>query len=265
MNFSLLRRFTPHHYEPGSFAPPRPSRFGPAAAMCCFILAGAITAAASTPAIVVLGDSLSAAYGMDDRLGWVNLLRARLDEKGYPHEVVNASVSGDTTRDALSRLDDTLRRHQPDIVLVELGGNDGLRAFQVGEIRANLASILETIRESGAKTVLAGMHMPPNYGPVYTEAFAAIYPELAQRHDAALIPFFMKNVATEPALMQDDGVHPNARAQPVLLDNVWPVLEPLLERRPDAGTASKGRATPRPGDVYRPASRLRTRSLRSRL
>lgn len=187
-------------------------------------------AAAAPPAIVVLGDSLSSAHGIDEREGWVNLLRQKLHDNGDPHAVVNASVSGDTTRDALSRLDATLQRHHPDIVVVELGGNDGLRAFPVDAIRRNLSHILDTARESGAKIVLAGMRMPPNYGPAYTQAFERLYSDLAEEFDAALVPFFMKGVATNPDLMQDDGIHPNARGQPLLLDNVWPVLEPLLNK-----------------------------------
>jgi len=189
---------------------------------------------AAAPVILVQGDSLSAAYGIDEREGWVNLLRERLSARGYAHEVVNASVSGDTTRDALSRIDATLERHAPEIVIVEIGGNDGLRALDTRTVERNLAAILEAIREDGAKIVLAGMRLPPNYGPVYTRAFESLYPELALEYDAALVPFFMAGVATNPDLMQDDGIHPTAAAQPVLLDNVWPVLEPLLERAPDA-------------------------------
>lgn len=193
------------------------------------LFASTAPAAASESVILVLGDSLSAAHGMGERQGWVHLLQERLDENGYPHTVVNASVSGDTTRDALSRLDATLERHRPDIAVVELGGNDGLRAFSVDTIEANLSLILESLRENGAKIVLAGMRMPPNYGPSYTQAFEALYPKLANGFQAALVPFFMEDVATDPDLMQDDGIHPNAAAQPLLLDNVWPVLEPLLE------------------------------------
>lgn len=198
---------------------------------CLALLAllGGAPAAASPPLILVLGDSLSAAHGINEERGWVSLLQARLRDQGYPHAVVNASISGDTTQDALSRLETTIARHQPDIAIVELGGNDGLRAFSVNVIERNLSRILSTLRENGVQTVLAGMRLPPNYGPVYTQAFASLYPTLARRHDAALVPFFMAGVATEPALMQDDGIHPNAAAQPRLLDNVWPTLEPLLD------------------------------------
>lgn len=198
--------------------------------LCLLVLtATAPAAAAADPVILVLGDSLSSGHGIGEQQGWVNLLRKKLDESGYPHTVVNASVSGDTTRDALSRLDGTVERHQPDIAIVELGGNDGLRAFSIDTIENSLSRILETLRENGAKIVLAGMRMPPNYGPVYTQAFEALYPALAREFDAALVPFFMEDVATDPSLMQDDEVHPNAAAQPLLLDKVWPVLKPLLD------------------------------------
>lgn len=203
--------------------------------LCCLAVIWASSpAAAPAPVILVLGDSLSAAHGIADREGWVSLLAHKLDDNGYPHEVVNASISGDTTQDALSRLEPTLERHHPNIVVVELGGNDGLRAFSVETVQRNLESILNTIRESGAKIVLAGIRMPPNYGPAYTRAFEAVYPRLADEFNAALIPFFMEGVATDPELMQDDGIHPNAAAQPRLLDNVWRVLKPLLEKNRDS-------------------------------
>jgi len=198
--------------------------------LCLLLWVSAASAAAPAPTIMVLGDSLSSAHGIDERQGWVNLLRQKLEENGYPQSVVNASISGDTTQDALSRLDDAIERHRPDFVIVELGGNDGLRAFPIDAIRHNLSRIMETIRESGAKIVLAGMRMPPNYGPAYTDAFAQLYPDLAATFHAALVPFFMEGVATNPELMQSDGIHPNARGQPLLLGNVWPVLQPLLSK-----------------------------------
>jgi acyl-CoA thioesterase-1 len=198
--------------------------------LCLLVVLSAASAAATTPTIMVLGDSLSSAHGIDERQGWVNLLRQKLEENGYPQTVVNASISGDTTQDGLSRLEDAIGHHRPDIVIVELGGNDGLRAFPIDAIRSNLSRIMETIRESGAKIVLAGMRMPPNYGPDYTDAFAQLYPDLAVRFHAALVPFFMEGVAMDPELMQGDGIHPNARGQPVLLGNVWPVLQPLLSK-----------------------------------
>lgn len=196
--------------------------------LCLFFVVSIAPVAAADPVILVLGDSLSSGHGIGDQQGWVNLLREKLDDNGYPHSVVNASVSGDTTRDALSRLETTIERHRPDIAIVELGGNDGLRAFSIDTIEGNLSRILGTLQDNSVKIVLAGMRIPTNYGPVYTEAFEALYPALADQYDTALVPFFMKDVATDPALMQDDEIHPNAAAQPLLLDNVWPVLEPLL-------------------------------------
>ena len=198
--------------------------------LCILFLVSIAPGALAAPVILVLGDSLSAAFGIGEQQGWVSLLRDKLEQNGYPHAVVNASVSGDTTRDALSRLDDTLARHRPDIVIVELGGNDGLRAFSIDTIRGNLSRILETVRNSGATAILAGMRMPPNYGPVYADAFENLYPDVARATGANLVPFFMEGVATEPELMQDDGIHPNARAQALLLENVWPVLNPVLRR-----------------------------------
>lgn len=196
--------------------------------LCLILVVSTAPVGAADPVILVLGDSLSSGHGIGDQQGWVNLLREKLDDNGHPHSVVNASVSGDTTRDALSRLETTIERHRPDIAIVELGGNDGLRAFSIDTIEGNLSRILGTLQENGVKIVLAGMRIPANYGPVYTEAFEALYPALADQYDAALVPFFMNDVATDPALMQDDEIHPNAAAQPLLLDNVWPVLEPLL-------------------------------------
>ncbi len=177
----------------------------------------------------MLGDSLSSAHGLAVDQGWVSLLQQRLRKNGFPHQVVNASISGDTTANGLTRLTTALERHRPEIVIVELGGNDGLRAQPVPMIRSNLISIIETIQSQEARVVLAGMRLPPNYGPTYVGQFEAIYPELAQTFNLTLIPFFMEGVGTVRELMQSDGVHPSAEAQPVLLDNVWPYLKPLLE------------------------------------
>ncbi len=176
----------------------------------------------------MLGDSLSSAHGLAVDQGWASLLQQRLQQNGYPHQVVNASVSGDTTTNGLTRLPITLDNHQPEIVIVELGGNDGLRAQPVDLIRDNLQRIIERIQRNGAQVVLAGMRLPPNYGPAYVEGFEQIYPELAEQYDAVLIPFFMQGVATVKELMQSDGIHPGVEAQWILLDNVWPHLQPLL-------------------------------------
>ncbi len=184
---------------------------------------------AKPPVVLVLGDSLSAAYGLAVDQGWVNLLQQKLTQSGYPHQVVNASVSGDTTANGLTRIERALKAHQPDIVIVELGGNDGLRAQSIPMIRGNLEKIIERSRQTGAKIIITGMRLPPNYGSTYVDQFEAIYPDLASKFGSVLVPFFMAGVATRPELMQPDGVHPTARAQEILLDNVWPYLQPQLE------------------------------------
>ena len=182
------------------------------------------------PTILVLGDSLSAGFGLDVEETWVSLLQTRLDEEGYGYRVVNASISGDTTGNGLRRLPRALQLHQPEIVIIELGGNDGLRGISIDIMKSNLDAMILKAREKNADIVLAGMLIPPNYGEEYTSAFAAAYPELAEKHALPLIPFFMEGVALEADMMQSDGIHPNKRAQPVLLDNVWVTLEPVLSR-----------------------------------
>jgi len=175
-----------------------------------------------------MGDSLSAGYGVDLEDTWIALLQARLEDKGYVHRAVNASISGDTTGNGLSRLPRSLDIHQPDILIIELGGNDGLRGLPIEVIRENLAQMIILGRESGARIVMAGMLMPPNYGDDYANEFAAIFPALAAEFDTPLIPFFMEGVALDPSKMQADGIHPNTDAQPILLENVWATLEPEL-------------------------------------
>ncbi len=181
------------------------------------------------PTLLVLGDSLSAGYGIDVEEGWVALLNQRLESRGYPHEVVNASVSGETTEGGLKRLPRLLEAHQPEWVILELGGNDGLRGYPVNEMRDNLKQLIELSREAGARVLMLGMQIPPNYGRRYTDQFAAVYPELAEQLEVDLVPFMLVDVATHRELMQNDGIHPNADAQPTILNNVWPVLEPLLQ------------------------------------
>ena len=187
-------------------------------------------APAESPKILVLGDSLSAAYGMRVEQGWVALLQARLERKGYGHRVVNASSSGETTGGALARLPRALERHRPAVVIIELGGNDGLRGLPIAEVRANFESLIRLAREGGATVLLVGMRIPPNYGPTYSGAFHELYSDLAKRHQLPLVPFFLDGIALDDSLMLDDGLHPNAAAQPKLLALVWPKLEPLLRR-----------------------------------
>lgn len=182
------------------------------------------------PSILVVGDSLSAGYGIELRDGWVTLLQQRLTRQGYPHAVVNASISGDTTAGGRTRLPAALKRHRPQIVILELGGNDGLRGLSLRETRANLEAMIKTAQTTaGARVLLVGIHLPPNYGPEYTGKFHAIYRDLTHAYNLALVPFLLEGVALTPGLMQPDGIHPRAAAQPRLLDNVWPYLEPLLK------------------------------------
>jgi acyl-CoA thioesterase-1 len=206
-----------------------------------WLVAGPVPANASAPTILVVGDSLSAAFGIELSDGWVALLQDRLTAEGYEYRVVNASISGDTTGGGLRRLPRALERHRPAITLVELGGNDGLRATPIAVIRHNLERMIELSQAAGSQVVLAGMQLPPNYGASYTEAFAAVYAQLAEDFDVPLIPFFMDGIALNPELLLPDLIHPNTEGQPVLLDNAWAVLEPILsgEAAPmDASTAS---------------------------
>ncbi|MGH8495684.1 MAG: arylesterase [Gammaproteobacteria bacterium] len=207
--------------------------------LLAILLLGAPAANAAEPAVLVVGDSLSAGYGMAREASWVSLLEERLEQEDYGYRVVNASISGDTTEGGLGRLPRALDRHDPDIVLIELGGNDGLRGFPLGLVRRNLEAMIELSEEAGARVVLVGMQLPPNYGPAYTSAFRDIYPELADEHDIALIPFLLEEVALDPSLMLDDGIHPSAAAQEKLLDNVWAVLEPELAALGGAAAAGQ--------------------------
>lgn len=199
------------------------------------LAAPAVADAQERPTLVVLGDSLSAAYGFAERDGWVSLLEQRLARKDLPWQVVNASISGDTSRGALTRLPRALERHDPALVIIELGGNDGLRGvhpnIMIDEMRDNLAELVHLSREAGAEVLLLGMHLPPNYGNHFTERFHAVYHEVAREHGVPLVPFFLEGVAEDRALMQPDGIHPTAEAQARMLENVWETLKPMLERR----------------------------------
>ena len=181
-----------------------------------------------SPTILVLGDSLSAAYGIDRSDGWVALLQQRLRAQGYPHRVVNASISGETTRGALTRIDRELATHRPGIVLIALGANDGLRGLPLNIMRDNLGTMIEKSQSQNVKILLIGMQLPPNYGPMYTKAFHDSYFTVAQRYRVTHIPFLLSGVGQHKALFQRDGLHPTAQAQPVILDNVWPLLLQLL-------------------------------------
>lgn len=180
------------------------------------------TARADT--ILVMGDSLSAAYGIDPKAGWVNLLKQRL---GDEHDVVNASISGETTSGGSARLLDMLGQYHPDIVLLELGGNDGLRGLSPQQMQVNLAKMIERSQQRGAEVLLLGIEVPPNYGPAYSDAFRGVFTQLADEYQVPLLPFLLEGVDLE-TMLQSDGIHPTAEAQPIILDNVWPKLEPLL-------------------------------------
>ena len=195
------------------------------------LLAASVSARADAPVILVFGDSISAGYGLTHtEPGWVELLKTKLTSAGYGYQVVNASVSGETTAGGLARLPRALDTHHPKIVILELGGNDGLRALPVQQMRANLARMTELSAAAGAQVLLLGMKMPPNYGPDFTARFEAVYAEVAREHKAALLPFLLADIALTPAMMQGDDIHPNAQGQPLLLNNVWPALKPLLHK-----------------------------------
>jgi acyl-CoA thioesterase I len=177
-----------------------------------------------------MGDSLSAAYGMRVEQGWVTLLQQRLESEGYGYRVVNASESGETTGGALARLPRALEKHRPAVVIIELGGNDGLRGLPTRGVQSNLESMVRLSRKSGAKVLLIGMRIPPNYGPAYTKSFHELFARVADSLHVPLVPFFLDGIALEDGLMQDDGLHPNSAAQPKLLAQVWPLLTPLLKK-----------------------------------
>jgi len=180
------------------------------------------------PSILIFGDSLSAAYGIGEDEGWVTLLAERLKQENSKLQVINGSVSGETTTGGRARLPSLLQRYAPTYVLIELGGNDGLRGLPLALMRENLTEMITLSKASGATVLIAGMQIPPNYGPRYTEPFYAQYAELAEEFDLYLIPFLIDGIPQQPALMQADGIHPKAEAQSMILDNVWPVLREAM-------------------------------------
>ncbi len=187
-------------------------------------------ALANQNTLLVVGDSLSAAYGVPSDQAWVQLLQERLNNNGLSQwNVVNASISGETTDGGARRLPGLLADNRPDVVVIELGGNDGLRGFPPNVIESNLAQMITQVQDAGARAILVGMQIPPNYGQRYTQMFADIFPKLSDRYNTALVPFFLQGVYDQEGMMQDDGIHPSAEAQPKLLENVWPVLKPALD------------------------------------
>lgn len=197
--------------------------------LLAFSLAAVARAGGDVRTILVFGDSLSAAYGFDLEKSWVSLLQKRLNNHNPRYRVVNASISGETTRGGAERIASLVAEHAPRIVLVELGGNDGLRGIGIETTRRNLERIIESSVASGALVLLLAMELPPNYGQSYTAEFRRIYDTLGAREDVVLVPFFLDGVAGDAALMQADGIHPRAEAQSRLLQNVWPYLEPALD------------------------------------
>jgi len=198
------------------------------------VLWGSVGWASTRSNILVLGDSISAAYGIQREEGWVALLEERLQSQNAGWQVVNASVSGETTSGGLARLPTALAPHNPGIVVIELGGNDGLRGYPIKRVQANLDALVEIAQADGRRVLLVGMQIPPNYGPRYTQAFAGMFTEIAKKRRVAVVPFLLDGVVFEPNMIQDDGIHPTALAQPALLENVWPTLLAMLGATPSS-------------------------------
>lgn len=178
-----------------------------------------------------MGDSLSAAYGLQTEQGWVALMAQRSASEGYELNIANGSISGETTSGGMARLPDLLERYEPSIVLLQLGANDGLRGTPLQLIEKNLNGLTDLIVESGALPMIVGVQLPPNYGPRYTQAFFEMYADIAEERKLPLVPFLLEGVAMDWSLMQSDGLHPTAEAQPMILDTVWAVLQPILEQQ----------------------------------
>ena len=192
-------------------------------------MAGSGAAVGAEKSILVFGDSLSAAYGMAQARGWVALLAERLKRERADYSVVNASISGETSAGGAARIGRALAQHKPAIVVLALGANDGLRGLPLAQMRQNLATIIEQSQKAGARVLLVGMKMPPNYGPDYTRAFESVYGELAKRYNAARVPFLLEDFAEKQELFQPDRIHPTEAAQPLMLERVWKALQPLLK------------------------------------
>ncbi|MBT8066797.1 MAG: arylesterase [Gammaproteobacteria bacterium] len=193
------------------------------------LLMAANAQGAQPPTVLVFGDSLSAGYGIDVDQSWTSLLQERLRNQGYEHRVVNASISGETTEGGATRIDAALENFSPDLIILALGGNDGLRGFPPARMKGNLERIIQRSQASGAAVVLLGIRIPPNYGPRYTAAFESVYREVAEALDVKWIEFFMDGIALNDELLQADRIHPNAAAQPILLENAWPIISAALD------------------------------------
>ncbi|RLJ17956.1 arylesterase [bacterium endosymbiont of Escarpia laminata] len=204
-------------------------RLLPSLLLCSLLLHLTPPFANDRPVILLLGDSLSSGYGIALSERWTTALQYRLTSQGFAHRLVNASVTGETSRGGLSRLPELLQRHRPRWVVIELGGNDGLRGLGLAQTRQNLQQMVHLSRTNGSNVLLIGMKIPPNLGPVYSRRFAAIYTGIARQGQVPLVPFLLEGVAGDSALMQTDGLHANAQGQAIILENVWTILEPLLE------------------------------------
>lgn len=185
---------------------------------------------AQAQTLLVVGDSISAAYGIEIEQGWVARLQQRLNQREPSYQVVNASISGDTSAGGRTRLPALLEQHQPDLVVIELGGNDGLRGLSLVSLKDNLSAMVELARQQGSRVIVLGMRIPPNYGPRYTEGFYQVYQQLAQELDVPVLGFFLEGIGGVPGMVQNDGIHPTAAAQPLLLDNAWPLIEAQLQK-----------------------------------
>lgn len=193
------------------------------------VILGLMPMSATAKSLLVFGDSISAGYGIDVELGWVNLLRQKFNQLQLNHVIHNESISGDTSAGGLSRIDQALAKHQPDIVMLELGANDGLRGLSPQQMKSNLTEMIRRCRQSGAEVLLLGMKLPPNYGKRFVDMFYDVYPQLAEELKVPLVPFILQDVALKPELMQLDGLHPNALGQAVIVETIWPYLQPLLK------------------------------------
>lgn len=207
--------------------------------LALIVLSYAAPAPAAEPVVLVSGDSLSAAYGMPLESGWVALLQQRLRSQGYPHRVINTSISGETTAGGLARLPQALAEHKPKIVLIELGANDGLRGQPLAKMRANLKNMIALSRKAGARPLLFEMRLPSNYGPKYIEDFRRSFEGLALQEKVPLVPFFLTPIALKRESFQSDGIHPTQAVQPLLLEAVWPSLESLLKTSANAAVMQK--------------------------
>lgn len=210
-----------------------------------FVLPWQIPAAhSSSPVILVFGDSLSAEYGLKRGSGWVSLLQDRLKQKGFPHRIVNASISGETTAGGAARLAAVLKKHQPKIVILELGGNDGLRGLPIAQTRANLRSMAVMANKSGANTLIVGIRVPPNYGRDYARQFDQLFEAVAKELSLPVVPFLLEGLAENPHMFQADEIHPNERAQPTMLNHVWSALIASGFLEPDTARSTAARTQP---------------------